>query len=277
VVSPTPQKTPLYPSRAWNGRFREYSGRRLRLPQSELHPIGNSVSGLRGDRVKLGIIGTGNMGRTLGVLWSECGHDVFFGSREPDTAKNAAHLTGDKARFGSNDEAAAFGEVLLYGIRSVPPSQVLGSSDSLIGKPLIDCNNREIPDGFEFGPMLDKSLAETLQEQAPESFVVKAFNTLSMEVFEHAPHAIRQHGVSVYISGDERSERRTVSSLVEDLGLVPVDCGNLRAARMLEATGDFIRFLMMGAGRGSYATISVRDLPPVSQPRLGGRKPSALK
>ena len=63
--------------------------------------------------MKIGIMGTGNMGRALGLRWARIGHDVFFGSRDRARAEAVAAEGGKKARGGNFDEAAAFGEVVL--------------------------------------------------------------------------------------------------------------------------------------------------------------------
>ncbi|BAC88896.1 NADPH-dependent F420 reductase [Gloeobacter violaceus] len=221
--------------------------------------------------MEIGIIGTGNMGRSLGILWAERGHAVFFGSREPDKARQAAELAGRAARGGTNDEAARFGQVLLYAVRQ-PPSEVFTSTDVLDGKVLIDCNNRETPEGFAFEPPSRPSLAEKVASDVPAARVVKAFNTFAQEVFELSPLPLKEYGVSVFVCGDDSDARQTVSTLAEDIGFVAVDCGTLRNAWMVEATGDFIRLLIADRGRGPYATISVRELPRADSERLGGRK-----
>jgi predicted dinucleotide-binding enzyme len=62
--------------------------------------------------VKIGILGSGNMGRSLGILWAEQGHEVFFGSRTADKSKAIAESAGRGCQGGTNDEAAKFAEVL---------------------------------------------------------------------------------------------------------------------------------------------------------------------
>ena len=100
--------------------------------------------------MKIGIIGSGNMGRSLGIVWAELGHEVFFGGRDLEQARQAAALTQGKARYGTNDEAALFGEVLLYSLREVAPSKALQRVDSLDNKIVIDLNNSEIPPDFAY-------------------------------------------------------------------------------------------------------------------------------
>ena len=87
--------------------------------------------------MKIGILGSGNMGRSLGILWVEQKHEVFFGSRTAEKGQAVAESAGNNTQGGTNDEAAAFGDVLLYTIRGVNPSEVLTSIDVLDGKILI--------------------------------------------------------------------------------------------------------------------------------------------
>jgi 8-hydroxy-5-deazaflavin:NADPH oxidoreductase len=220
--------------------------------------------------MKISTIGTGNMARSLGILWAQQGHEVFFGSRDSDKSKSVAEFAGHGAQGGTNDEAAAFGEVIFYSARELP-SKVLSSTEVLSGKVLIDCNNREIPEGFAFEP-IGESLAEKLAADVPNTHVVKAFNTMAQEVFELSPEPLKEHNVSCFICGDDEQAKKIVMTLAEEIGFSPVDCGLLRSARMIEGLGDFIRFMIGGMQLGAYATISVNKLPEAKQQRLGGRK-----
>lgn len=229
--------------------------------------------------MKIGILGTGNMGRSLGILWAEQGHDVYFGARDAGKARTAAELAeniGRTARFGSNEEAAEFGDVLVYSARGVPPSSVLRDPSVLDGKILIDLNNGDIPEGFAYQPIAI-SLAEQLQDQAPKSRVVKAFNTIAQEVFELAPQALLAQNVSVFVAGDDAGAKATIMQLASEIGFVPLDSGPLRNARLIEGLADFIRYIMIGQGTGPYTAISIQRLPQLSTPaRLGGRQASRL-
>ncbi|MBD1868438.1 NAD(P)-binding domain-containing protein [Cyanobacteria bacterium FACHB-471] len=225
--------------------------------------------------MKIGIIGSGNMGRSLGILWAEQGHEVFFGARAAEKGQAIVAIAGENTQGGTNDQAAAFGDVLLYTIRGVDPAEVLTSTDVLAGKILIDCNNQEIPEGFAYLP-ITQSLAEKLAGEVPQAKVVKAFNTMAQELFELAPEPLKSHSVSVFVAGDDESARQTVMQLAQDIGFNPLDCGELRRARLIEGLGDFIRLLIIGQQMGSYATISVHSLPPAQEQRLGGRQASKL-
>ena len=225
--------------------------------------------------MKIGIIGSGNMGRSLGILWAEQGHEVFFGARTTEKGQAIAAFAGQGTQGGTNDQAAEFGEVLLYSARGIHPREVLSSTEALTGKILIDPNNSTIPEEFAY-EAIAKSLAEILAEQVPNAIVVKAFNTMAQEVFELAPTPLRDHRASVYVASDDPAARQTVMQLAEEIGFVAIDSGVLRNARLIETIGDFIRFLIIGQQQGGYATISVNVLPAAESQRLGGRQASSL-
>ena len=225
--------------------------------------------------MKIGILGSGNMGRSLGILWAEQGHEVFFGGRTSQKGKAVAEIAQNNTQGGTNDEAAAFGEVLLYTIRGLNPTEVLTSIDVLTDKIIIDCNNFEIPADFDYDAIA-YSLAEKLASEVPQAQIVKAFNTMAQEVFELAPSPLKDYDVSCFVAGDDEAARQKVMQLAKDIGFTPVDSGKLRNARMLEKIGDFIRYLIIGQGLGSSATISVRQLRDPEKSRLGGRQASNL-
>ena len=83
--------------------------------------------------MKIGILGSGNMGRSLGTLWAEQGHEVFFGARTQEKGQQVAAQIGLNTKGGSNTAAAEFGEVLLYTIRGVDPAEVFSTANVLDG------------------------------------------------------------------------------------------------------------------------------------------------
>jgi predicted dinucleotide-binding enzyme len=223
--------------------------------------------------MKIGVVGTGNMGRHLGLLWAEQGHEVFFGARTPGKAEAAAELSQGSVQAGTNAEAAAFGEVLLFTVRGVEPGEIVPDPSVFDGKVVIDCNNGDVPPDFDYEP-ITVSLAEVLQGQLPKARVVKAFNTIPNEVLELCPEEIAPHSVSIFIAGDDADARATVAGLVSELGLVPADCGSLFAARRIEAAAQLIIQLIIESGE-FYTSLSVAKMPTPSGPiRLGGREMS---
>lgn len=224
--------------------------------------------------MNIGIIGTGNMGRALGILWAEQEHTVTFGARSLEKAERAATLAGKNAKAASNRQAAEDSEVLLYTARGIHPEAVVGPGDVLNGKILIDCNNSDVPKDFVY-PAISESLAEILQQQVPEAMVVKSFNTMAMEVFEHCPENLKSFQISNFVCGDHEEARKVVKRLSEEIGFDTIDCGELVRARLLEQQADFIRFLLISGTRPG-AAFSTPQLPPVDMPRLGGREATKL-
>ena len=226
--------------------------------------------------MKIGIIGSGNMGRSLGILWAEQGHQVFFCARTTEKGKAVAEFARCGTQGGTNDEAATFGDVLLYTVRGINPLEVLASTEILTGKILIDPNNFDIPEDFNYPPIV-KSLAEKLAEEVPDARVVKAFNTISMENFELAPQSLKDYSVSVFVAADDPTAKQVVMRLAQEIGFNPIDSGTLRNTRLIEGLADLYRFLVIHQQMGAYTALSFNVFPPVQTQRLGGRQPSTLK
>jgi len=211
------------------------------------------------------------MGRVLGALWAELGHDVLFGARDPEKARAAAALCAARAQSGSNDEAAAFGELVYVNPRDVPTRELLAMPNALDGKVVIESHNGPMPPPFDLVPVA-RSRSELLQDEIPNARVVKAFNTMAQEVFDACPDRVA--GISVFVAGNDRSARATVMELAAQMGFSPVDCGDLSSARMLEALGDLARSLI-GVRGDVRATFSVQSAP-AGFARFGPRWPSRL-
>ena len=222
--------------------------------------------------VKIGIIGSGNMGRAVGVRLAQSGHEVMFGARRAQQATNAAERAGNGAMAGSTDEAAAFGEVLVWTIRDPQPSAVLSDPTKLDGKIVLDLNNRDYANEVRQGAWFEAAIAEQLQAAAPEAKVVKALNTIAMEAFDTSPDALRQAGAQSFIAGDNEEAKSTAGKLLDDLGFTAVDLGKGAAAmRAAEALGDVIRLLMIDGGQGGRANLQLRRLPEPDLTTIGER------
>jgi len=227
--------------------------------------------------MKIGIIGTGNMGRTLGLSLARVGHEVFFGARDLSHAQSAAQFgeeAGFSTRFGTNQEAAVFGEVIYFAVRDVEPRSVLSDVSALDGKVVFDSNNGPVPDDLNFPP-IEKSRSEHLQEQLPRAKVVKAFNTMAQESFWALPHEVSAAKAACFLAGDDVQARETVAALAASLGFEAVHVGDLKAARQLEGAGDLIRRLLF-AGHELGLTFSLAHIPIPLVPQFGGRQESKL-
>ena len=222
--------------------------------------------------MKIGIIGSGNMGRAVGVRLAQSGHEVMFGARRSEQAAAAAERAGNGALAGSTDEAAAFGEVLIWTIRDPQPSAVFADPTKLDGKVVLDLNNRDYANEVRQGAWFNTAIAERLQDAAPKAKVVKALNTIAMEAFNTSANALRQAGAQSFIAGDDREAKAAVAKLLDDLGFAPIDLGEgVAAMRAAEALGDVIRLLMIDSGRGGRANLQLRVLPEPDLATIGER------
>lgn len=224
--------------------------------------------------MKIGIVGTGNMGRSIGLCLSKAGHEVFFGARSEEKAKAATDLSGGKAKHGTNQQAAEFAEIIYYNPRDVAPSEVLSDVSAFNGKIVIESNNGPVPSDYSFEPVIE-SRSEQLQKQIPEAIVVKAFNTMAQEVFEVDKDELQRSKVSCFVACDSDEARKTVMGLTADIGFDPIDTGALRQARLLESAADLIRMLI-GTRRDLGATFSITSLPIPEERALGGRQETKL-
>ena len=225
--------------------------------------------------MKIGMIGSGNMGRAVGIRLAQLGHQVAFGARRPEQARAAADQAGHGAMGGDTDAAARFGDVLVWTVRETDPAAVLADASLLDGRTVLDLNNRDYAEGVKTGAWWTESIAERLQMAAPRARVVKALNTIAMETFDTAPETLRAAGAQSFVAGDDPAAKAAVGELLSDLGFLPVDLGSgsvsLRAA---EALGDVIRLMMIDGGRGGRAHLTLGTLPAPDLSTVGERSAS---
>ena len=184
--------------------------------------------------MKIAVLGTGAVGGVLGHRWAQQGHEVYFGSRTPDSEAVVQLIkqSGPRARAGTCAEAIADSDVVLLATPWDVTKDILDGSGSLDGKILLDCINPLTADlkNLQFG--FDDSVAEKLASWYPSAIVVKAFNTLSAATMQD-PHYGDQRA-SMFYCGDDADAKAVVKQLTEELGFDAVDCGPLRMSRHLE-------------------------------------------
>jgi predicted dinucleotide-binding enzyme len=191
--------------------------------------------------MKLGIIGAGNVGSTLGRRWAAAGHEVRFGVRDVGDARVVRLLSeiGPKASAGSNAEAAASAEVVVLATPYDDTPEALAAAGDLAGKVLIDCTEPVVmgPDILKRGLLIghNTSAAEQIAARAPGVKVVKTLNTVGWPVMAN-PQFGSQKAVMPYC-GDDAAAKAAAARLVGDLGFEPLDAGPLANARLLEPFG----------------------------------------
>jgi len=184
--------------------------------------------------VKIAVLGTGNVGRSLGLRWAACGHEVYFGARNPtsDEASSLPQQTTGTVCVGSCTEAIGAADSILLAIPWDQTQGVLAAAENLDSKIVMDCINPLTADltGLTLG--YEISAAEQIAAWFPTTRVVKAFNTLSAATMENPLYGDQR--ASMFYCGDDAEAKLVVKQLAEELEFDAIDCGPLRLARHLE-------------------------------------------
>ncbi len=187
-----------------------------------------------GTKLKIGIIGSGNVGGALGTTWAKSGHMVMFSSLDLEKDKALAAKVGHGARAGTSKEAAAFGDVLLVAVPyHALPAVGKDLGGLLKGKVVIDtCNPFEQRDG-EIGIKAREVGAGLMSAQLlPGARIVRGFNAIGAA---RMGAAWQEPGkVGMPIAGDDAQAIATASNLVRDIGYEPVLIGGLAMGRHLQ-------------------------------------------
>jgi len=184
---------------------------------------------------RIGVIGSGNIGGTIGGLWVKKGHSVFFSSRHPDELKDMIAKLGSLAKAGTVEEAVAFGDVLFIAVPYGAIPQIgKDYSAKMKGKVMLDaCNAVSTRDGAVADEVEQNGIGVTTQKYFPGVRIVRAFNTMSYMVF--AREANRPDPkLAIPIAGDDPQAMQIAAALVRDAGFDPVTVGTLADARRFQ-------------------------------------------
>jgi NADPH-dependent F420 reductase len=183
--------------------------------------------------MKIGIIGTGSVGSALGKGWANQGHEVVFGTRQPDSEKVQKLLAeiGEGGTAVSIPYAIQQANIIILATPWNAASDVAHSVADWQGKIVIDATNPIAP-GFQLAVGHTTSAAEQLAAFLPGASVVKAFNSTGAE--NMADPLYDGEPTTMFICGDDADAKATVTILAESLGFDVADVGNLEAARFVE-------------------------------------------
>jgi 8-hydroxy-5-deazaflavin:NADPH oxidoreductase len=184
-------------------------------------------------KVKIGVIGSGNVGSALGRVWAKAGHQVMFSSRNLDQDKKLAASIGANARAGTPKEAASFGDVLLFAVPygALPElGKSLGSS--IKGKVVIDaCNPFPNRDGEIANRAREQGAGRVSAELLPRARIVRAFNAVGAERMGQMHEEPGRVGMP--IAGDDKEAIEVASRLIREIGFVPVLVGGTDKGKYL--------------------------------------------
>lgn len=189
-----------------------------------------------GGKAKIGVIGSGKIGGTIGGLWVKAGHPVFFSSRHPEELKELVGGLGSLAQAGTVAQAVAFGDVIFVAVpyRALPE---VGKENAagLKGKVVLDaCNAVAGRDGQELADEVERDgIGVVSQKYLPGARIVRAFNTIGYGVFAKEAHR-PDPKLAIPIAGDDPEAVQVAAGLIRDAGFDPVVVGKLADARRFQ-------------------------------------------
>ncbi len=202
--------------------------------------------------MKIGMLGSGNMGSGLGKVLANAGHDVCISSRTKEKAAEKARAMGQGVRGGTIREAVQFGDVVFITTPWETTEALIKEAGPLDNKVLVDCTNPLTPDLSDLSIGHTTSAAEEVAKIAPEARVVKAFNTAFASIYQEKNRMFGSRMATMFYCGDDDDAKKIVKELIKDVGFQPIDAGPLSSARYLEMLAMLMIRLAYGQGMGTH-------------------------
>lgn len=189
--------------------------------------------------MNIGILGSGDVGQSLGIGFTALGHDVMMGSRTPesDKIKNWKKQAGKHASSGSFVETAKFAHVAVLASSWSGTENLIqmANPENLADKTVIDVTNPLIieknkPPGLALG--YTDSGGEQVQRWLPKSHVVKAFNIVGHKQMVNPDFP--DGPPDMFICGNDKKAKETVEEICREFGWPVIDIGGIEGSRLLE-------------------------------------------
>jgi predicted dinucleotide-binding enzyme len=187
---------------------------------------------------KIGIVGSGHMGGTLGIMFEKAGYKVFYSSRHPEMLKKLVKITGPTGRLaGTVAEAIAFGDVVVLSLPLMAlPKLGAETKEALKGKIVIDMSN---PYPERDGVIAEKArkdpggMGDFVARLLPGARIIRAFNTV---YFVDLRRTVNTNGekIGIPIAGDDEEGLKAAVELAEHAGLDPVVVGGLSSSKLFD-------------------------------------------
>ena len=188
--------------------------------------------------MKIGIIGSGGVAKTLGAGFLKYGHEVMLGTRSVEKLADWSKQNS-RARIGSVADTAKFGDVILLAVKGLAASEAMRSAGAanLAGKCVIDTTN-PIADAppvngvLKYFTTFDESLMEQLQREFSGAKFVKAFNSVGAAGMVDPKFASGKP--TMFICGNDNASKKVVTGILDQFGWETADMGKVEAARAIE-------------------------------------------
>lgn len=188
---------------------------------------------------KVGVIGSGIVGRVLAAGFVKHGYEVMVGTRNPEKLNDWQTKDGAGTQIGSFSEAAAFGNLLVLAVKGTAAMAALSQAGSgnLSGKAIIDATNpiADQPPAngvINFFTDLNESLMEQLQHTFPDGKFVKAFNSIGNAYMVNPDFGGEKP--TMFICGNDIKAKEEVTEILNQFGWETEDMGTAEAARAIE-------------------------------------------
>jgi predicted dinucleotide-binding enzyme len=189
------------------------------------------------EQAKVGILGSGDVGKALARGFIDLGHQVKIGSRDPQKLREFASSAGERASAGTFEEAARFGDLLILATLGVGTEHAIqmAGPENFARKVVIDATN---PLDFSGGmpPKLfvghTDSLGERVQRWLPGARVVKAFNTVGNPFMVNPQFA--GGPPDMFLCGNDDDAKKLVIQVCRHFGWGSIDIGGIEGSRYLE-------------------------------------------
>ena len=197
--------------------------------------VAPAIGHAQSEPLKIGIIGTGRIGGALARHWVAAGHEVLMSSRHPEELQDLARELGPRARAGTPQEAAAFGDVILVSIPYAAMPQVgTDYAAELAGKIVLDTSNPvERRDGAMALEAQRKGAGVATAALLPGTRVVRAFNCIPAASLANDGNR-QPERIAIPIGGDDAEALAVAQRLVRDAGFDPVVVGSLAETRRFD-------------------------------------------
>lgn len=189
--------------------------------------------------MRIGILGSGDVGKALATGFVKHGHDVMVGTRNPGKLSAWKASAGNKGKVGTFAETAAFGEMMVLAAKGIIAQSTLqlAGEENLKGKIIIDTTNpiAEAPPEngvIKYFTSLDNSLMEQLQAAFPETHFVKAFSCIGNAFMVNPDFGGLKP--SMFICGNNQNAKNEVGKILDLFGFEVEDMGGVEAARAIE-------------------------------------------
>ncbi|HET7814942.1 MAG TPA: NAD(P)-binding domain-containing protein, partial [Candidatus Baltobacteraceae bacterium] len=166
--------------------------------------------------MKIGIIGSGNIGQALGRLWAKKGHQIYYSfSHDKDKLENLASESGNESKAATAYDAVRCSDIVLFSPPWTEIDEAIKQVGRFEGQTIIDTTNPFIDAKMNVEEFAEgDSSSQSVQRRVGDATVIKAFNTLRAETLESKSG----QGLVVFVAGDDAVAKETVCQLVEDAG-----------------------------------------------------------